>query len=164
LLYDARLRLKVTKTVPAQAECDLSKLQHCPERDEFVMRTRLPIQDCGLTCTESTLNNAKSFPSNRVHTVALIFHLRLLSLQLDTSLHCETIDTGLMHYVVSAYASVFAVTYYTCVTYPRRAGQSELTWVTGCILRWFTRTSRARRRLRNLVDLTQRLILTTKLS
>jgi len=76
---------------------------------------------------------------------------RFLSPQLGTSLHCETTDTGLVHRVpCPVYAPAIVGTH--CI-YPRRGGQAELTWVAGCIPRWFTRlqtvthlsTNRARR-------------------
>jgi len=57
---------------------------------------------------------------------------------------------------VPVYSPAFAGTH---CAYPRRDGQAELTWVTGYILRWFTRlrtvthpsTNRARRRVTSLI-------------
>ena len=60
---------------------------------------------------------AKSFPSRKVHTAALI---SVSSTQPDTSSHCET--TASASRGVPAFAG-------THCAYPRRDGQAELTWV-----------------------------------
>jgi len=60
---------------------------------------------------------------------------RFLSHQPDTSLHCQTTDTGLVHRAV--HVPPFAGT--TRCIYPRRDGQAKLAWMAGYIPRWFTR-------------------------
>jgi len=90
----------------------------------------------------------KSFSSHEAHRVALISIFLALS---QTSIHCQTTDTGASaSRGVPVYIRLFAGTH---CTYPRREGQAELTWLVGCIPRWFTRlqtlthpsTNRARR-------------------
>ena len=56
--------------------------------------------------------------------------LNFLSPQPDTSIHCDTMNTGLVQCMVCI--SVFAGTH---CAYPRRDGQAELTWVAGYIHR-----------------------------
>jgi len=79
--------------------------------------------------------------------------------QPDTSLHCETTDTGLVigAVCVFVYFPAFAGTY---SVYARRHGQAELTWAAGYTPRWFTRpktvthpgTNRARRNTTTLIE------------
>jgi len=77
-----------------------------------------------LQATHTTLQQyVKSIPSHKA--------LRFISPQPGTSLHCQTMDTGLVHRTVCLFTSQHRA-------YPRRDGQAELTWVTGYIPRWFT--------------------------
>jgi len=70
-------------------------------------------------------NDLESFPSH-MGDADICFH----SPQPDTSLHCPTMDTELVHrsYGMPVYATAFAGTTGNCI-YPRRDGQAELTWV-----------------------------------
>jgi len=57
-----------------------------------------------MAVTITTLKNVKvkSFPSHKAHTAALI---SVFTPQPDTSLHCQTADTGLVHRAVCLFAS-----------------------------------------------------------
>ena len=80
--------------------------------------------------------------------------LRSLSPKPNTSLHCETTDTKLVHRMVCLFTPQ-----HTHCTYPQRDGQAELTWAAGYIPKWFTHlptvthptTNRARRWLTSLM-------------
>jgi len=103
----------------------------------------------------------KSLASHKADRAPLI-SVSLASPQPDTSLHCQTRDTGyrLVHCEVCRFSPVYVAAFaFTHCAYTRRDGQAELTWVAGYIPRWFTRlqtvthpsTNRARRLLTSLM-------------
>jgi len=84
--------------------------------------------------TTSTVTSRKSFPS---HTAQGGAGLHFRGPQPDTSLHCQTTDTGLVHRAVCLFTPQLSLV--LICTYPRRDGQAEFTWVAGDIPGWFSR-------------------------
>jgi len=64
--------------------------------------------------------------------------LCLCSRHPDTSLHCDSIDTGLVHHRVYLFTLRLLL-----VLIPRRGGQAKLIWVVGYIRRWLTQPQRS---------------------